>query len=81
MRITVRLFASYREAAGANELTLDTPEGTTVDGALSELVARFPRLATYRQGLVVAVNAEYAERAQCLHDGDELALIPPVSGG
>ena len=74
--MTVRLFAMLRERAGARELTLDLPEGARVSDALAELgdlAAGLP--------LVMAVNREYAPEEQVLGAGDELALIPPVSGG
>ena len=76
MEVTVRLFAMLRERAGARELTLDLPDGASVRDALDELgdlAAGLP--------LVMAVNREYAPEDQVLDAGDELALIPPVSGG
>ncbi len=76
VEVTVRLFAMLRERAGARELTLDLPEGARVRDALDELgdlAAGLP--------LVMAVNREYAPEEQVLGAGDELALIPPVSGG
>ena len=76
MRVTVRLFAQLRERAGRRELELDLPEGALVRDALAaieELAAGLP--------VVMAVNREYADEAAPLSAGDELALIPPVSGG
>src|SRR3954465_11324308 len=76
MEVTVRLFAMLRERAGARELTLELPDGARVRDALTELgdlAAGLP--------LVMAVNREYAPEDQVLDAGDELALIPPVSGG
>jgi molybdopterin synthase catalytic subunit len=76
VEVTVRLFAMLRERAGARELTLELPDGARVADALSELgeiAAGLP--------LVMAVNREYAPEDQVLDPGDELALIPPVSGG
>ena len=76
MEVTVRLFAMLRERAGAPEVVLDLPEGARVRDALvqlSDLAAGLP--------LVMAVNREYAKEDQELAAGDELALIPPVSGG
>jgi MoaE-MoaD fusion protein len=76
MQVTVRLFAALRERAGSPELTLDLPDGARVRDALAEL-------SDLAQGvpLVMAVNREYASEEQPLDSGDELALIPPVSGG
>lgn len=76
MRVRVRLFAQLRERAGRAELELDLPDGARVADALAaveDLAAGLP--------LVLAVNREYAPRDQELRAGDELALIPPVSGG
>ena len=72
----MRLFAMLRERAGAPEITLDLPDGARVRDALdslSELAEGIP--------LVLAVNREYADEERVLGPGDELALIPPVSGG
>jgi molybdopterin synthase catalytic subunit len=76
MEVTVRLFAMLRERAGAQEVVLELPEGARVGDALD-------RLAHLADGLplVMAVNREYADRGRALGPGDELALIPPVSGG
>ncbi|HKG40105.1 MAG TPA: molybdenum cofactor biosynthesis protein MoaE [Conexibacter sp.] len=76
MVVHIRLFAMLRERAGASELSLELPEGARVRdalAALSELADGLP--------LVMAVNREYASEDAPLSAGDELALIPPVSGG
>jgi molybdopterin converting factor subunit 1 len=76
VQITVRLFAMLRERAGARELTLDLPPGARVRDALAELGDLADGVP-----LVMAVNREYAADDHPLDPGDELALIPPVSGG
>ncbi len=76
MEVTVRLFAMLRERAGAREVTLLLPEGARVADALAEL-----RDLAGGLPLVMAVNREYADESTVLGAGDELALIPPVSGG
>jgi molybdopterin converting factor subunit 1 len=76
VQVTVRLFAMLRERAGKSRLTLELPEGARVGDALDELSELAEGLP-----LVMAVNREYATRDQPLGAGDELALIPPVSGG
>ncbi len=81
MRVRVRLFAAYREAVGRGETSVDLPEGGTVSDLLSLLVAEFPRLRGLAQVTAAAVNQEYVARSTVLHDGDEVAFIPPVSGG
>ena len=76
MEVTVRLFAMLRERAGRPAVTLDLPEGARVGDAMAELDGLADGLP-----LVMAVNREYADEARVLDAGDELALIPPVSGG
>jgi molybdopterin synthase catalytic subunit len=81
MRVRVRLFAVQRELAGTREVTLDLPDGTDVEGAWAALVTRHPVLAPGRPSMRFARNGDYAEPVTVLADGDELAMIPPVSGG
>jgi molybdopterin synthase catalytic subunit len=76
MVVRVRLFAILRERAGTGELELELPEGARVADALASVGALADGLP-----LVMAVNREYADADATLHAGDELALIPPVSGG
>ncbi len=76
MNVTVRLFAGLRERAGTDRLALELPDGARVADALTrmgDLIRDVP--------VVMAVNQEYADDGQSLSPGDELALIPPVSGG
>ena len=80
MKIAVKLFAAYRESAGLRDAVLDLPEGATV-GDLARLASdRFAGLPDAGR-IVIAVNGEYQDHAFALADGDEAALIPPVSGG
>lgn len=76
MQVRIRLFAQLRERAGTAELALELPDGACVRDALAELAELAGGLP-----LVMAVNREYAEADAPLAAGDELALIPPVSGG
>jgi molybdopterin converting factor subunit 1 len=76
MEVTVRLFAMLRERAGQPELTLELPDGARVGDALAQLHGLAEGVP-----LVMAVNREYADEERVLDPGDELALIPPVSGG
>lgn len=76
MQVTVRLFAQLRERAGRGEVEVELPEGARVQdaiAALGDVAAGLP--------VVMAVNREYADESAPLAAGDELALIPPVSGG
>jgi molybdopterin converting factor subunit 1 len=79
--VHVRLFAIQRELAGTREVELALPADPTVEDAWRALAGRFPVLAPGRAALRFAVNGEYADPATVLADGDELACIPPVSGG
>jgi molybdopterin converting factor subunit 1 len=81
MTIRIKLFAILRERAGAAELALDLPQGATVADAVERLGARYASLAPHLPRCAAAVNLERAIPATILHDGDELALLPPVSGG
>jgi MoaE-MoaD fusion protein len=77
VEVTIRLFAMLRERAGAGEVTVELPEGARV----SDAVAALRGLTPPGLPLVMAVNREYAREDHELDPGDELALIPPVSGG
>ena len=81
MHVRVRLFAIQRQMAGAREVPLELADGATVEDAWTAIVGRFPVLAPGRTSLRFARNGDYAEPATRLADGDEVAFIPPVSGG
>lgn len=81
MRVRVRLFAMQRELAGAREVPLELADGATVAAAWDALVALHPRLGPGRDSVRFARNGAYAEATTPLVDGDEVAMIPPVSGG
>ena len=82
MRVTVRLFARLRDIAGAGELTREVPAGATVGAVWRALVARVPGDgAATSASISCAVNADYARMRRRCRDGDEIAFLPPVSGG
>ena len=81
MRVRVRLFATQRELAGTREVGLDLADGATVADAWDALVAEHPGLAPGRAFVRFARNGAYADEATTVEDGDEVAMIPPVSGG
>jgi molybdopterin synthase catalytic subunit len=81
MRVDVRLFARYREAAGRDRIEIELPEGGTVEAAWGAVVTRLPELAGYRRYTLFAVGRDYVGPDHPLGPGDELCLFPPVSGG
>ena len=81
MRVTVRLFARLRDIAGSGDLTREAPVGATVADIWRGLVAEYPEMARYESSMSSAVNADYARMNAAVADGDEVAFLPPVSGG
>ena len=81
MRVTVRLFARLRDIAGAAELSREAASGDTIGSVWRQLVLEYPDFAGYERSISSAVNADYARMDQPLRDGDEIAFLPPVSGG
>lgn len=81
MTVRIRLFASFREAVGSGALTWEAPDGATVGAVVAALREAYPRLGPAVEQAMLAVNQEYVGADLRLRDGDELALIPPVSGG
>ena len=81
MRVTVRLFARLRDLAGSGELVRDVPGPATVQTVWSTLVAEMPALGDYERTMSVAVNADYSRMSAAVNEGDEVAFLPPVSGG
>ena len=81
MKVQVRLFARYREAAGHDRIELELPEGGTAQTAWEAVSHRFPVLGPFRPFTLFAVRNDYVEPGHTLREGDELCLFPPVSGG
>lgn len=81
MRVTVRLFARLRDLAGAGELVREVPSASTIDGVWRNLVQEMPALGEYERTMSVALNADYSRMSATVKDGDEVAFLPPVSGG
>ena len=81
MRVTVRLFARLRDVAGASELARDLPSGATIGDVWRQLARAFPEFAGYERSIASAINADYARMDQVIGEGDEIAFLPPVSGG
>lgn len=81
MRVTVRLFARLKDIAGAAELEREVPAQATLADVWTALATDFPAMAPYRGSVSGARNAEYARMDVSIADGDEIAFLPPVSGG
>ena len=81
MRVTVLAFARLRDLLGSPRLVRDVPNGATVEAVWQAVAAEFPAAAPYRASLSAAVNASYAKFTTPVADGDEVAFLPPVSGG
>lgn len=81
MDLRIRLFAAAADAAGVRNVTLQVPDHATIEQALEALAGEYPGLAPLLPRASVARNMEYVGRDETLAPGDELAIIPPVSGG
>jgi molybdopterin converting factor subunit 1 len=79
--VSVLLFGRVREIVGAGEIALPAVPGETTASLLDALIARHAELEPWRRSLRVAVNREYAPGERAVRPGDEIAIIPPVSGG
>jgi molybdopterin converting factor subunit 1 len=81
MRVRVRLFARLREIAGASELEYTVDGARILADVWDALVRDHPAMAPYCSSISGAINADYARLNDPVHDGDEVAFLPPVSGG
>ncbi len=81
MKVNVRLFAGLNDLLGQRHVTLELAEGATVAQLRDQLGQEYPAVTPYLTSLVCAIDEEYVTSDYALHDGDEVALIPPVSGG
>ena len=81
MKVSIKLFASYREAYGQDEVVLELPQGTTCAQVQAHLVRESPQLDRWSKIVRFGVNCQFVPPQTALVDGDELVLIPPVSGG
>jgi sulfur-carrier protein len=81
MRITIRLFGRLHDLCGGTEFERDAPGAATVATVWAMLAAEFPLVAPYARSVSAAVNADFAKMTTVIADGDEVAFLPPVSGG
>lgn len=79
--IRVRLFAGLHQMIGEREIDLDVSDGATVSDLRDALGERYPHVRAFLPTLVAAIDEDYVPITHVLHDGDRVALIPPVSGG
>jgi molybdopterin converting factor subunit 1 len=81
LKVHIKLFAGYRDKVGRPEVDLELPDDATVGYLAQEMIRHHPTLTRDAERLVVAVNQEFQDHSYVLSNGDEVALIPPVSGG
>ncbi|UBF27433.1 MoaD/ThiS family protein [Kovacikia minuta CCNUW1] len=79
--VTIKLFAAYQEACGVPEMEMAFPVGTAVAAVADRLIANHPQLAQWRELTRFGINLQFVDPATLLQNGDEVVLIPPVSGG
>ena len=81
MRVNVLLFARLREMAGRSTLSCDVPAGATIADVWTAVAAQHPALAPFGTAVSCALNEDFARMHSPVHDKDEVAFLPPVSGG
>lgn len=81
VRVTVKLFAAYQDACGVDEIMLELPTQSPVSAVCDRLIADHPELEKWRSLTRFGINLTFVEPDALLNDGDEVVLIPPVSGG
>jgi molybdopterin synthase catalytic subunit len=81
MHVRLRLFATYREIVGSRQISWPLQDGATAGDLVDQVLAKYPRLRAHRDSMLVAVNEAFTAPDVSLQEGDEVALMPPVSGG
>ncbi len=81
MKLRVLFFSVLRDITGADEMALELPAGSTMADLLLQIEARWPKLRGWENSLLLALDQTYVKRDALLHDGSEVAIMPPVQGG
>jgi MoaE-MoaD fusion protein len=81
MMVAVRMFAGVKDLASSDVVRVEVPKGATVAQLRSLLKVQVPALGLLLERSAIAVNGEFAEESACIGENDEIALLPPVSGG
>lgn len=81
MKVTVRFFATYRDVAGKPQIEVEMDDGASLGDLLERLYDTYPKLKKWSESIICSVNRKYADEDKVLEPGDEIALLPPVSGG
>jgi molybdopterin converting factor small subunit len=81
IRVNIQFFSQLREISGADDMTLEFVEGSTVADLLSQLYQRFPALEKWDANLLIGAGVEFVRRDHLLRPDEEIAIMPPVQGG
>lgn len=81
MRVSVTFYSYFKDLAGCAQLTEELPEGATIQALLDRLANRFPKIATMRKSMLIAVGVEYQPATYQLKEGEVVSFFPPVQGG
>jgi molybdopterin converting factor subunit 1 len=81
MKLRVLFFSVLRDVTGTDEITLEMPAEATMGALLEHIEFRWPKLRDWQNSLLLALDQTYVRRDALLHDGGEVAIMPPVQGG
>ncbi|MBF8249181.1 MAG: molybdopterin converting factor [Bacteroidetes bacterium] len=81
MKVRVKFFSIAKDLAGVDETVVEIPSGSSAETVLDQLITKNPRFVDWKPSLRLAVNQEYVGNGHLLRENDEVAVIPPVSGG